>query len=86
MIDTLESLHTIIERGSTTLDERTFLNSYNNNLMQAHECILSFQRTTDRDELRQAWNLYLPVYKLLCDQLPHITSLDLDHVSPREYR
>ncbi|CAF5105246.1 unnamed protein product, partial [Rotaria sp. Silwood1] len=46
MIKTLESLHAEIDRGSTTVDERKFLDSYGNDLTQAHECIRRFQRTT----------------------------------------
>jgi FKBP12-rapamycin complex-associated protein len=83
MIDTLEPLHAAIERGSTTLNERTFLDSYSNDLTQAHECIRSFQRSRDQRELHQAWDLYHQVFKRIHAQLPNITSLELDYVSPR---
>jgi FKBP12-rapamycin complex-associated protein len=84
MIDTLEPLHATIERGSTTLNERTFLDSYSNDLTQAHECIRRFQRTKDQRELHQAWDLYHQVFKRIHAQLPNITSLELDYVSPRK--
>ena len=83
MIETLEPLHATIERGSTTLNERTFLDSYSNDLTQAHECIRNFQRTRDQRELHQAWDLYHQVFKRIHAQLPNITSLELDYVSPR---
>ena len=83
MIDTLEPLHIAIERGSTTLNERTFLDSYSNDLNQAHECTRNFQRTRDQRELHQAWDLYHQVFKRIHSQLPNITSLELDYVSPR---
>ncbi|CAF4657655.1 unnamed protein product [Rotaria sp. Silwood1] len=83
MIETLEPLHAAIERGSTTLNERTFLDSYSNDLNQAHECIRRFQRTKDQRELHQAWDLYHQVFKRIHAQLPNITSLELDYVSPR---
>ncbi|UJR25716.1 hypothetical protein I4U23_007067 [Adineta vaga] len=83
MIDTLEPLHGTIERGSSTLNERTFLDSYSNDLSQAHECIRRFQRTKDQRELHQAWDLYHQVFKRIHAQLPNITSLELDYVSPR---
>ncbi|CAF0732022.1 unnamed protein product [Adineta steineri] len=83
MIETLEPLHAAIERGSTTLNERTFLDSYSNDLSQAHECIRRFQRTKDQRELHQAWDLYHQVFKRIHAQLPNITSLELDYVSPR---
>jgi FKBP12-rapamycin complex-associated protein len=83
MIETLEPLHAAIERGSTTLNERTFLDSYSNDLTQAHECIRSFQRSRDQRELHQAWDLYHQVFKRIHAQLPNITSLELDYVSPR---
>ncbi len=84
MIETLDPLHTAIERGSTTLNERTFLDSYSNDLSQAHECIRRFQRSKDQRELHQAWDLYHQVFKRIHAQLPNITSLELDYVSPRK--
>ena len=86
MIETLEPLHLTIEHGSTTLNERTFLDSYNNDLTQAHECIRRFQRSKDQRELHQAWDLYHQVFKRIHAQLPNITSLELDYVSPRKDR
>jgi len=83
MIGTLEPLHEAIERGSTTLSERTFLDSYSNDLAQAHECIRRFNRSRDSREIHQAWDLYHQVFKRIHAQLPNITSLELDHVSPR---
>ncbi|CAF4662659.1 unnamed protein product [Rotaria socialis] len=83
MIETLEPLHAAIERGSTTLNERTFLDSYSTDLTQAHECIRRYQRTKDQRELHQAWDLYHQVFKRIHAQLPNITSLELDYVSPR---
>ena len=83
MIDTLEPLHVAIERGSTTLHERTFLDSYSTDLNQAHECIRRFNRNKDQRELHQAWDLYHQVFKRIHTQLPSITSLELDYVSPR---
>ncbi|CAF4235687.1 unnamed protein product, partial [Rotaria sordida] len=40
---TLEPLPAAIERGSTTIDERKFLDSYDNDLTQDHKCICRFQ-------------------------------------------
>ena len=84
MIATLDPLHETIERGSTTLSERTFLDSYSNDLAQAHECIRRFNRNRDPREIHQAWDLYHQVFKRIHAQLPNITSLELDHVSPRK--
>ena len=83
MIETLEPLHATIERGSTTLNERTFVDSYSNDLTQAHECIRRYKRTKDHREIHQAWDLYHQVFKRIHAQLPNITSLELDYVSPR---
>jgi FKBP12-rapamycin complex-associated protein len=83
MIDTLEPLHATIERGSTTLNERKFLDSYSNDLTEAHEYIRHFQRSRDQRELYQAWHLYYQVFRRINDQLTNITSLELDSVSPR---
>ncbi|CAF0930015.1 unnamed protein product, partial [Didymodactylos carnosus] len=83
MIETLDPLHAAIERGSTTLNERTFLDSYGTDLAQARECIKRYQRTKDQRELHQAWDLYHQVFKRIHTQLPNITSLELEYVSPR---
>ncbi|CAF4010123.1 unnamed protein product, partial [Didymodactylos carnosus] len=83
MIDALDPLHVAIERGSTTLNERTFLDSYSTDLAQARECIRRYQRTKEQRELHQAWDLYHQVFKRIHIQLPNITSLELDYVSSR---
>ncbi|CAF1426499.1 unnamed protein product, partial [Rotaria sordida] len=83
MIETLEPLHATIEHGSTTVNERKFLDSYGNDLTQAHEYIRRFQQTRDQNELIQAWHLYYQVFTCIRTQLANITSLELEHISPR---
>ncbi|CAF2888646.1 unnamed protein product [Rotaria sp. Silwood2] len=83
MIEILEPLHETIEHGSTTQNESTFLDSYSNDLTQAHVYIRRFKQTKDPNQLNQAVHLYHQVFIRIRDKLSSITSLELDHVSPR---
>ncbi|CAF1384136.1 unnamed protein product [Rotaria sordida] len=67
MIKILEPLPAAIERGSATIDERKFLDSY----------------ATVQNQLIQAWHLYYQLFTCIRTQLASITSLELEHVFPR---
>lgn len=83
MFATLEPLHALIERGPQTLKEISFSQAYGRELMEALEWCKKYQRTLNVKDLTQAWDLYYHVFRRITKQLPQLTSLELQYVSPK---
>ncbi|VDN02443.1 unnamed protein product [Thelazia callipaeda] len=83
MIDLLNPLHEMIERGATTLKEQSFKQTYENELKEAWNACRCYMRSQNAKELNQAWDLYYIVFRKISAQLRQLTSLDLNYVSPR---
>jgi FKBP12-rapamycin complex-associated protein len=49
----------------------------------AHEYTQEYRRSRDESALSKAWELYYQVFKRIAKQLPQLTSLELQYVSPR---
>lgn len=45
--------------------------------------LLFFQNTQNPRDLNQAWDLYYHVFRRISRQLPQLTSLELQYVSPK---
>lgn len=58
------------------------MEAYGKDLAQAYECCNQFRRTGKEAHLTQAWDLYYHVFKRINKQLPTLTTLELQHVSP----
>ncbi|PRT55035.1 Serine/threonine-protein kinase TOR2 [Wickerhamiella sorbophila] len=82
MFATLEPLHTTLEKGPTTLREMSFQTAFGRDLHDAYEWTQNFKRTNDMALLNQAWDIYYSVFRRISRQLPQLTSLDLQYVSP----
>ncbi|KAM2605661.1 hypothetical protein TB2_034429 [Malus domestica] len=86
MLKELEPLHEMLEEGAkennTTIKERAFIEAYRHELLEAYECCMKFKRTGKDAELTQAWDLYYHVFRRIDKQLPSLTTLDLESVSP----
>ncbi|XP_058080505.1 serine/threonine-protein kinase TOR isoform X2 [Magnolia sinica] len=83
MLNVLEPLHAVLEEGGErTIKETTFIQAYGRELLEAHECCLKYKRTGKDAELTQAWDLYYHVFRRIDKQLPSLTTLDLQSVSP----
>uniref|UniRef100_T1ISC3 Serine/threonine-protein kinase TOR n=1 Tax=Strigamia maritima TaxID=126957 RepID=T1ISC3_STRMM len=83
MFATLEPLHEMMERGPQTLKETSFNQAYGRDLMESQEWCRKFQRTGNVKDLTQAWDLYYHVFRRISKQLPQLTSLELQYVSPK---
>ncbi|KAG7166823.1 Serine/threonine-protein kinase mTOR-like [Homarus americanus] len=83
MFRTLEPLHAMMERGPQTLKEMSFNQAYGRDLHEAQEWCRRYQRSGNVRELNQAWDLYYHVFRRISRQLPQLTSLELQSVSPR---
>ncbi|KAI1309348.1 Serine/threonine-protein kinase mTOR [Halotydeus destructor] len=83
MFETLEPLHAMMERGAQTLKEMSFSQMYGRDLMEALEWCKKFQNSANVKDLTQAWDLYYHVFRRISKQLPSLTSLELQYVSPK---
>ncbi|XP_065891468.1 serine/threonine-protein kinase mTOR-like isoform X2 [Dysidea avara] len=83
MFGVLEPLHQMIEKGPTTLKETSFIDAYGRDLADAYEWCKKFQRTNSEKDLTQAWDLYYHVFRRISKQLPQLTTLEMQYVSPK---
>lgn len=83
MFATLEPLHAMMERGPQTLRETSFHQAYGRDLAEALEWCKKYQRSLNVKDLTQAWDLYYHVFRRISKQLPQLTSLELQYVSPK---
>lgn len=83
MFDTLEPLHAMLERGPQTLKETSFNQAYGRDLMEAQDWCNRYKVSGNVRDLNQAWDLYYHVFRRISRQLPQLTSLELQYVSPK---
>ncbi|XP_035228341.1 serine/threonine-protein kinase mTOR-like [Stegodyphus dumicola] len=83
MFAALEPLHALIERGPQTLKETSFTQAYGRELSEAQEWCKKYQRSGNVKDLTQAWDTYYHVFRKVAKQLPQLTSLELQYVSPK---
>lgn len=82
MLNILEPLHTMMERGPQTLKEISFNQTYGRDLSEAYEWCQRYRVSGNIRDLNQAWDLYYHVFRRISRQLPQLTSLELQYVSP----
>ncbi|KAL2912121.1 phosphatidylinositol kinase-related protein kinase tor1 [Polyrhizophydium stewartii] len=83
MFATLEPLHQMLERGPETVREIAFMQTFGRDLAEASDWCKKYRRTLNADDLNQAWDLYYQVFKKIAKQLPQVTTLELQNVSPQ---
>ena len=83
MFAVLEPLHQMIDRGPETLREISFNQTFGRDLQEALEWCRKFKESSDRNHLNQAWDLYYLVFRRISKQLPQLTTLELQYVSPK---
>ncbi|KAG1057434.1 hypothetical protein G6F43_000742 [Rhizopus delemar] len=83
MFATLEPLHQMLDRGPETLREESFVQAFGRDLQEAQEWCHRYRETRDLNNLNQAWELYYQVFRRIVRQLPQLTSLELQYISPQ---
>ncbi|KNC98625.1 uncharacterized protein SPPG_06307 [Spizellomyces punctatus DAOM BR117] len=83
MFTTLEPLHHMLERGPETLREISFNQAFGRDLQEALDWCKRFKRTQNVNDINQAWDLYYLVFRRINKQLPQLTTLELQYVSPK---
>ncbi|KAH9990569.1 FAT-domain-containing protein [Russula vinacea] len=82
MIAALEPLHEELERGPQTARETSFIQAFGRELHEAREATRRYQKYGEIKDLDNAWDIYFAVFKKVEKQLPQLTTLDLQYVSP----
>lgn len=83
MFAQFEPLHEMLEKGPETLREVSFHQAHARDLNEARNWGRKYQKSGEVGDLNQAWDLYYKVMRTLRRQLPSLTSLDLQYVSPK---
>lgn len=83
MFAVLDPLHAMMERGPQTLKETSFNQAYGRDLMEAQDWCRKYMKSVNVKDLTQAWDLYYHVFRRISKQLPQLTSLELQYVSPK---
>ncbi|KAI0718027.1 atypical/PIKK/FRAP protein kinase [Cerioporus squamosus] len=82
MIAFLEPLHDMLEAGPKTAREITFTQIFGRELLEAREACRRYTIYGEKRDLEKAWEIYYGVFKKIEKQLPQLTTLDLQYVSP----
>lgn len=70
-------------KGPETLQEISFSQAYGSNLAEALEWCKKYKRSLIQGDLDQAWDLYYLVFRTINKQLPQLTTLDMQYISPK---
>ncbi|KDO16585.1 hypothetical protein SPRG_17902, partial [Saprolegnia parasitica CBS 223.65] len=85
MMAVLEPLHAMMDKGPETLREVSFHQAFGRDLKEAYDWIqryLSPHGAKNESDLNQAWDRYYHVFRRINKQLPQLTTLELQYVSP----
>lgn len=83
MVAVLEPLHLMMDNGPETLREVSFQQAFGHDLREAQEWLQRFlNNRKNESDLNRAWDLYYHVFRRINKQLPQLTTLELQYVSP----
>ncbi|CCM00588.1 uncharacterized protein FIBRA_02624 [Fibroporia radiculosa] len=82
MIVFLEPLHDMLEAGPKTSRETSFAQVFGRDLHEAREACRRWRVYAEQRDLDRAWEIYYGVFKQIEKQLPKLTTLDLQFISP----
>eukprot|EP01126_Amoeba_proteus_P043829 TRINITY_DN4832_c0_g1_i1.p1 TRINITY_DN4832_c0_g1~~TRINITY_DN4832_c0_g1_i1.p1 ORF type:complete len:539 (+),score=102.91 TRINITY_DN4832_c0_g1_i1:722-2338(+) len=82
MFERLMPLHDLLASGLTTEHERSFYEHFGKELDSANEWCKKYEESQAIADLNNAWDLYYQVFRRIDKQLPQMTSLELQQVSP----
>ena len=69
-------------QGPTTIRETSFAQVFGRDLQDARDATRRFLRYGEPSDLDRAWDIYYGVFRKVEKQLPQLTTLDLQYVSP----
>ncbi|KAF9561208.1 phosphatidylinositol 3-kinase [Agrocybe pediades] len=82
MIAALEPLHELLEAGPETAREVSFVQAFGRELHEAREACRRFRAYGETADMDKAWDIYYTIFRKVEKQLPSLSTLDLQYVSP----
>jgi phosphatidylinositol kinase/protein kinase (PI-3 family) len=86
MMRTLMPLHEMMQKGPETHREESFEQHFGRELGDAYTWLCKYSRCATNEERKQAldraWDMYYQVFRRINKQLPQLTKLELNFVSP----
>ncbi|KAI0653553.1 FAT-domain-containing protein, partial [Cubamyces menziesii] len=82
MIESLVPLHDMLETAPKTAHELSFKQVFGRDLHEAREACRRYTIYGEKRDLEKAWEIYYGVFRRIEKQLPQLTTLDLQYVSP----
>jgi FKBP12-rapamycin complex-associated protein len=82
MMETLDPLHQMLERGPETRREASFIEAYGRSLQRAYALCRRYRESQNENYLEQAWAIYYQVHSNIKNYLQQLSSLDLEYISP----
>ncbi|OJT05171.1 Phosphatidylinositol 3-kinase tor1 [Trametes pubescens] len=86
MINCLKPLHDMLEAGPKTMREISFTQAFGRDLKVAREVCKRYAIFRQERDIEIAWEIYYMVFKKIEKQLPQLTKLDLQYVSPELFK
>jgi len=82
MLEVLRPMHQLMQRGAETKREIQFQQQLGRDLQDAYDWCNKYRQSGQEKDLQQAWELYYTVFRNISKQLPRMTNLELEYVSP----
>eukprot|EP01083_Nonionella_stella_P022317 61746_1 len=83
MLNVLRPVQKMMEKGPETIREVAFQQAFGRDLQEASEWLKKYQRSRQDSDLDAAWELFCAVFRRINKQLPQLTELELQYVSPK---
>ena len=86
MISLLLTLHQKIDRKPESMNEVHFYQMFQSKLKKAEKMLRSYIETQDIFLLRQAWEIYHTIYKIINEKYKNLNILYLQNISPKLFK
>jgi len=83
MLNALNPLHEMLEKGPETQREALFLQQFGRELAEAKDWCRKYYLSRDENDINRAWDLYYHVFRRINKQMPQMTVLELRSASPQ---
>jgi len=83
MLQVVEPLHQMMEKGPQTMREVAFQQRYGRELLEAKEWVDRFKVSGNESDLNQAWDAYCSVWRRINKNRESLVTVELLHASPK---
>ena len=86
MIKTLLDVHKKMKMKPETINELHFHQMFRGELSKAKKYIDDYLETKDEMNIKQAWDIYLPLFRRMTNSFSTIKNLDMENISPNLFK